>query len=196
MPLDEYTHENFYGPMNLDNTMFNPANIVDKDRIIPSEKDNYYRDCVLQGYVHDMGAAMMGGVAGHAGLFSNASDLAVIMQMLLNGGSYGGRDYIRPQTIQKFTKRYYKSSRRGLGFDMKELDPDKTLNMAEEASSNTFGHLGFTGIAAFADPDEDLIYIILSNRTYPTMKNYIFARENYRPRIQSVFYKAIMDSKT
>lgn len=195
MPLDLYAASQFYNPMNLDNTMFNPVDKVDRDRIIPSEKDDYFRDCVLQGYVHDMGAAMMGGVAGHAGLFSNAGDLAVLMQMLLNGGSYGGKNYIRPQTIEKFTSRYYKSSRRGLGFDMKELDPEKTLNMAEEASDNTFGHLGFTGIAVFADPDEDLIYIMLSNRTYPTMKNYIFARENYRPRIQSVFYRAMMDRK-
>lgn len=194
--LDQFAHDNFYGPMNLKNTMFNPSDKVDGKCIVPSEDDDYYRGRVLKGHVHDMGAAMMGGVAGHAGLFSNAQDLAILMQMLLNGGSYGGHNYLKPQTIERFTKRYYKSSRRGLGFDMKELDPDKTLNMAEEASSSTFGHLGFTGIAVFADPEEDLIYIMLSNRTYPTMKNYIFASENYRPRIQSVFYKAIMDSKT
>jgi CubicO group peptidase (beta-lactamase class C family) len=116
------------------------------------------------------------------------------MQMLLNGGSYGGVNFFKPQTVERFTRRYYKSSRRGLGFDMKELNPDKTLNMSELASSNTFGHLGFTGIAVFADPDIDLIYVILSNRTYPTMDNYIFAKENYRPRIQSVLYNAINKS--
>jgi len=191
MPLDDYVTRTFYKPLNLDRTGYNPAIRFDKSEIVPSEKDNYYRQCVLHGYVHDMGAAMLGGVAGHAGLFSNAQELAVLMQMLLNGGSYGGTDFFKPQTVERFTKRYYRSSRRGLGFDMKELDPDKTLNMAEEASPSTFGHLGFTGIAVFADPEYDLIYIMLTNRTYPSMKNYIFAKENYRPRIQSVFYKAM-----
>ncbi len=191
-PLDQYTNENFYSPLNLSHTSFNPCEKFDINQIVPSEKDDYYRGCVLHGYVHDMGAAMLGGVGGHAGLFSNAKDIAVLMQMLLNGGSYGGDDFIKPQTVQKFTRRYYKSSRRGLGFDMKELDPEKTLNIAEEASSNAFGHLGFTGISVYADPDEDLIFIMLANRTYPSMDNYIFAKENYRPKVQSVFYNAII----
>ena len=191
LPLDQYVGKYFYKPLNLRRTCFNPHQCLPKEDIVPSEKDDYYRHCVLHGYVHDMGAAMMGGVAGHAGLFSNATELAVIMQMLLNGGTYGGDRFFKPETVERFTKRYYNSTRRGLGFDMKELDPDKTLNMAEEASELTFGHLGFTGIAVFADPKYDLIYIMLSNRTYPTMKNYIFAKENYRPRIQSVFYNAM-----
>ena len=139
---------------------------------------------------------MLGGVCGHAGLFSNAEDLAVLMQMLLNGGHYAGKQFLRPETIQKFTRRYYKSSRRGLGFDMKELDEKKVLNIAEEASDQAFGHLGFTGISVFADPKHDLIFIFLSNRTYPTMKNSIFSKNNYRPRVQSVFYNAIMDSES
>jgi CubicO group peptidase (beta-lactamase class C family) len=191
MKLEDYVQKQFYIPLGLTNTMYNPDGIIDKDRLVPSEKDDYFRDQVIQGYVHDMGAAMLGGVSGHAGLFSNSKEVAVLMQMLLNGGTYAGREYIKPQTIEKFTKRYYKSSRRGLGFDMKELNGNNSLNMAEEASDNTFGHLGFTGISVFADPDYNLIYVFLSNRTYPTMKNHIFAKENYRPRVQSVFYKAM-----
>ena len=192
--LDQYVSDNFYKPLNLKRTMYNPLDQLEKDDIIPSEKDDYYRNCVLHGYVHDMGAAMLGGVAGHAGLFSNSKELAILMQMLLNGGSYGGNNYIKPNTVERFTRRYFKSTRRGLGFDMKELDPDRTLNMAEEASPYTFGHLGFTGIAVFADPKYNMIYVMLTNRTYPSMENYIFSKENYRPRIQSVFYRAMMDN--
>ncbi len=193
--LDEYVHEQFYEPLGLRNTLFNPLRRIPKDRIPPSEKDQYFRNEVIHGHVHDMGAAMLGGVAGHAGLFSNSEDLAVLMQMLLNGGSYAGNQYIQPQTVRKFTQRYYRSTRRGLGFDMKELDEDRTENMSVDASKLTFGHLGFTGISVFADPKYDLIYIFLSNRTYPTMENRVFSRKNYRPRIQSVFYQAIMDER-
>jgi len=194
--LDKFVEETFYRPMGLKNTLYNPLHSIDKNRIVPSEDDNYFRDQIIHGHVHDMGAAMLGGVSGHAGLFSSSKDLAELMQMLLNGGSYAGKNYLKPKTINKFTKRYYKSTRRGLGFDMKELDPDKNFNMAEEASANAFGHLGFTGISVYADPKHNLIYVFLSNRTYPTMKNYKFAKNNYRSRIQSVFYNAIMNPRT
>ncbi len=194
-PLDVYANENFYTPLGLHNTTFNPLRKIPKERIPPSEKDDYFRDEVIHGHVHDMGAAMLGGVSGHAGLFSNAQDLAVLMQMLLNGGSYGATRFISPQTIRKFTTRYHRSTRRGLGFDMKQLDSSKTENTCEEASDQAFGHLGFTGISVFADPKYDLIYIFLSNRTYPTMENWTFSKNNYRPRIQSVFYKAMMDDE-
>jgi CubicO group peptidase (beta-lactamase class C family) len=173
--------------------MFNPLKKLDPNTIPPSEKDDYFRCCEVRGYVHDMGAAMLGGVCGHAGLFSNSKEMAILMQMLLNGGVYGGKKYLSPQTIRKFTKRYYKSTRRGLGFDMKELDEDKKLNIAEEASDQAFGHLGFTGISVFADPKNDLIFVFLSNRTYPSMNNGLFSKNNYRPRVQSVFYNAIID---
>jgi len=195
LPLEEYVQKTFYGPLGLTKTLFNPLEKITKDFIVPSEKDDYFRDEVILGHVHDMGAAMLGGVAGHAGLFSNAEELAVLMQMLLNGGSYADVRFIAPQTVRKFTTRYHRSTRRGLGFDMKELNPDKTENVAEEASDLTFGHLGFTGISVYADPKYDLIYIFLSNRTYPTMENRVFSRKNYRPRVQSVFYQAMMDSE-
>jgi beta-glucosidase-like glycosyl hydrolase/CubicO group peptidase (beta-lactamase class C family) len=191
--LDQYGENEFYKPLGLRSTTFNPLNKFSSLLIAPSEKDNYFRNQIIQGYVHDMGAAMLGGVAGHAGLFSNAQDLAIIMQMLLNGGNYGGKQYLEPSTVYTFTTRHPRSTRRGLGFDMKELNPDKKLNMSEKATSNTFGHLGFTGTAVFADPDHDLIYIFLSNRTYPSMSNGRFGRNEYRPRIQSVIYNAIQN---
>ncbi|NNE14829.1 MAG: serine hydrolase [Saprospiraceae bacterium] len=195
MPLEKYVEETFYRPMGLQSTLYNPLDKIDANRILPSEDDEYFRDRVVHGYVHDMGAAMLGGVSGHAGLFSSARDLAELLQMLLNGGSYAGKNYLKPSTVNKFARRYYKSTRRGLGFDMKELDEDKKLNMAEEASSNAFGHLGFTGISVFADPKHDLIYVFLSNRTFPSMKNYKFAKNSYRSRIQSVFYRAMINTR-
>ena len=192
-PLENYVYDNFYQPMGLNNTLFNPLDRIAENRIPPTERDDYFRLKTVQGYVHDMGAAMIGGVSGHAGLFSNSTDLAALMQMLLNGGTYMGKKFLKPKTIQKFTNRYYKSTRRGLGFDMKELDPNKKLNVAEEASYQAYGHLGFTGISVFADPKYDLIYIFISNRTFPSMNNNKFSKNNYRPRVQSVFYRAIMD---
>ena len=193
--LDKYVEENFYKPMGLKNTLFNPLKRIPMDRIPPTEKDEYFRLQTVKGYVHDMGAAMLGGVSGHAGLFSTSKDLASIMQMLLNGGTYQGKKYLKPKTIHKFTNRYYKSTRRGLGFDMKELDPEKKLNVAEEVSYQAFGHLGFTGVSVYADPKYDLIYIFISNRTFPSMNNNVFSRKNYRPRVQSVFYKAMIDNR-
>jgi len=139
-----------------------------------------------------MGAAMLGGVSGHAGLFSNSMDLAILMQMLLNNGYYGGRQYLQPRTIDYFTKRHWRSSRRGIGFDMKELNPDKSQNMSEYASRSTFGHLGFTGTAVFGDPDHNIVYVFLSNRTYPTMSNNKLGKSNYRPKIQSIIYNAML----
>ena len=163
------------------------------NEIVPSEKDAYFRNQLIHGHVHDMGAAMLGGVAGHAGLFSTSHDLAILMQMLLNGGDYGGRTFLKPQTVHEFTTRYKYSTRRGIGFDMKQLNLSKYENMSEYASVSTFGHLGFTGTCAFVDPEHNLVYILLSNRTFPTMENNKFGKENYRPRIQSAIYKSIED---
>lgn len=191
MPLDTYLNKQFYGPMGLPVLGFNPLHRIPSDRIIPSEKDDYFRMQELKGYVHDMGAAMLGGVSGHAGLFSNASDLAALMQMLLNHGVYANNRYLDRNTIYTFTTRYQRSSRRGIGFDMKELDQKKHPNMSELASASTFGHYGFTGTCVFADPEQQLIYIFLSNRIYPTQKNRQLITENYRPRIQSIIYKAL-----
>lgn len=192
--LDKYCEKFFYKPLGLRFAGYNPrARGIPKEMIPPTEEDNYFRNQVVQGFVHDMGAAMQSGVAGHAGLFSNAHDLAVIMQMLINNGEYGGRQYLKPETIERFTQRHKLSTRRGLGFDMKEQDEDKTANMCEEASTSTFGHLGFTGTATWADPENGLVFVFLSNRTYPSMNNNTLHKENYRPKIQSVAYRALIN---
>ncbi len=190
--VDIYAKENFYDRLGLRTTTFNPLEKFDKNRIPPTEQDNYFRMTKIHGTVHDMGAAMLGGVSGHAGLFSNSRDLAILMQMLLNKGYYGGYNFLKPTTVEQYTRRHWASSRRGLGFDLKELNPDKTENMSEYASRNSFGHLGFTGTAAFADPDNDIIYIFLSNRTYPSMRNNKLGKNNYRPKIQSLIYKSLI----
>ena len=190
-PLDVYARRTFYRPLGLATTTFNPWKLGWADRCVPTEDDNYFRQQRLQGYVHDMGAAMIGGVSGHAGLFSNANDLAKIFQLLLNKGEYGGRRYLKPETVTRFTTRFKNSTRRGIGFDMKELDPAQSQNMSPLAGPNTFGHTGFTGNAVWADPDQNLIFIFLSNRTFPTMTNNKLINGDYRPRLQSIVYRAL-----
>ncbi len=187
----DYLDSTFYEPMGLLTPCFNPLNEFDKYRIPPTEEDKYFRRQRVHGYVHDMGAAMLGGISGHAGLFANSQDVAAMMQMLLNKGTYGGKQYISPTTIQQFTNRYFASTRRGIGFDMKELDPSKSQNMSPFASNETFGHLGFTGICTWADPKHNLVYVFLSNRTYPSMNNSKLYKLDFRPRIQSVIYRAM-----
>lgn len=191
-PIDKYTYNHFYRPLGLRRTGYKPLDCIAKEEIIPSEQDTYFRDQILQGHVHDMGAAMLGGVSGHAGLFSNAYETSIILQMLLNGGSYGGRRYLSPETIKRFTTRYKNGKRRGLGFDMKNLNDRHTPNMSTKASKSTYGHLGFTGVAAFADPENNLIFVMTTNRTYPTMENRKFIKKNYRPKAQSIVYDAFL----
>ena len=190
-PINEYLEENVYGPLGLKRTLFNPLERFDRSEIVPSENDAYFRAQKVQGHVHDMGSAMLGGVAGHAGLFSNAYELGVIMQMFLNSGYYGDTQYLRPETIKLFAKRHPRSSRRGIGFDMKQLDKSKSLNISEKASSRTFGHTGFTGTFAFVDPDYNLVVVILANRTFPSMNNKTYIRESYREKIHTVIYNAM-----
>lgn len=193
-PFTDYVHNTFYKPMGLMTPCFNPLHQFDKYQIPPTEEDKYFRRERIHGHVHDMGAAMLGGVSGHAGLFSNAQDVAAIMQMLLNNGSYGGKQYLSSSTVRKFTNRYFASTRRGIGFDMKELNPSKSQNVSKLASNETFGHLGFTGICTWADPKHNLVYVFLSNRTYPSMNNSKLYKMDFRPRIQSVIYRA-MDNR-
>ncbi len=192
MSLDKFALKNFYSPLGLVTATYKPLERFSKSAIVPTEDDNYWRQQLVHGHVHDMGAAMLGGVSGHAGLFGTASDLAVIMQMLLNGGSYGGVQYLKPETVRKFTTRHPHCTRRGIGFDMKELDASKSQNMGSMASNNTFGHLGFTGTVTWADPDHDLIYVFLSNRTFPSMHNYKLNKEDFRPKIQNAIYESMI----
>lgn len=190
--LDAYTQEQFYRPLGLYNIGFNPSHRFTKQRIPPTEEDAYWRKQKVQGYVHDMGAAMLGGVSGHAGLFANSHDLAVLSQMLLQKGIYGNRVYLKADVIDEFSSRYKEETRRGLGFDMKQLDESRSENMSEHASEYTFGHLGFTGTCVWIDPVEDLVFIFLSNRTYPSMRNNKLARMDIRPRIQSAVYESMV----
>lgn len=190
-PLDVYTDNMFYKPLGLKNTGFNPLQKLPESNIVPTETDNYWRMQTVKGTVHDMGAAMLGGVGGHAGLFSTSHDVAVLMQMLLNKGTYGGTRYLRPETVGLFTSRYLDSTRRGLGFDLKELNSNLSKNVSALAPESVFGHTGFTGCAAWADPDNNMVYIILTNRTYPK-RNQIFNNHDYRIKVQDVIYKAFM----
>lgn len=189
--LDEYTKASFYQPLGLKTTGYKPWINIDINRIPPTEEDNYYRMGRVQGYVHDMAAAMLGGVSGHAGLFSNAADLAILYQMVLNGGTYAGKQYLKPEVIQNFTTRHGSSTRRGIGFDMKELDATKTPTVCSSASEDTYGHTGFTGICVWVDPKVHLIYIFLSNRTYPSMENNKLSTLDYRIKIQQAIYDAM-----
>lgn len=191
-PLNAYCQTHFYGPLGLRRTMFNPHDVLSEAEVIPSEEDNYFRKQRVQGYVHDMGSAMLGGVSGHAGLFSNAGDLAVLGQLLLNNGYYGGKRYIHEATIQKFTTRVKPSTRRAIGFDMKELNPDRKSFTSQMASDGTFGHTGFTGTCIWIDPQYDLIFIFLSNRTFPSQKNNRLQKLEMREKMHSLAYRAMM----
>ena len=190
--LDKLAEDYFYKPLGAVTTTFNPLEKFPKDRIVPSEEDNYYRYGRVQGYVHDMGAAMQGGVGGHAGLFSNANDVAKIMQMYLQGGFYGGDRFLDSRTVKKFNTCYFcnKNVRRGVGFD--KPDSDGGGPASERASAKSFGHSGFTGTYAWADPEEDLVYVFLSNRTYPSATNTLLVKSGLRTRIQTVIYDAIV----
>lgn len=191
VPLDVYADSVFYRPLGLQRIGFRPYNRFSENEIAPSELDNYFRCQEVTGYVHDMASAMFGGVSGHAGLFSNAHDLAVVFQMLLNEGEYGGRKFIEPSTLAKYTKRFGRSTRRGIGFDMKELAKGKSLLMAQEASASAYGHTGFTGVCAWNDPDEQLLFVFLSNRTYPSMENNKLRTLRIREKVHTRAYRSI-----
>jgi len=192
-PLDKYVEDEFYTSLGLQYTGFNPLNRIKLNQIIPTEKDNYFRYQLVHGYVHDPGAAMLGGVAGHAGLFSTSNDLAILMQMLLNGGQYGGVKYIRSGTVSQFAKQQFplNENRRGIGFDKQDpIDWEKGPT-CESASLLSFGHTGFTGTYTWVDPEYNLIYIFLSNRVYPTANNTKLIRNNTRTKIHQVIYDAL-----
>ncbi|TAK44500.1 MAG: beta-N-acetylhexosaminidase, partial [Saprospiraceae bacterium] len=189
--IEDYAHNCFYEPLGMRTTTYRPLEKFPPGRMPPTEDDHYFRDRRIQGYVHDMGAAMLNGATGHAGLFSDANDLAILMQMLLNKGSYGGRQYLKPETIHQYASRCGKCTRRGIGFDMPQIQKGLEPNLSLLASENTFGHLGFTGNAVWADPDNGLVYIFLSNRTYPSMFNNKLGKMNTRIKVQDAVYEAL-----
>ncbi len=171
-------------------TTYNPTEYYSKNKIVPSEIDNYFRNDTLTGFVHDMGAAMQGGIGGHAGLFSNSNDVAKIMQMYLQGGYYGGKMFFSNTTINNFNTCYYcnDGNRRGLGFDKPQLDDSSPTCGCVPMSS--FGHSGFTGTYVWADPENKIVYVFLSNRTFPTMGNKMLSQYNIRTEVQRVIYES------
>lgn len=188
-PLNVYVQDNFYNPLGMQTAGFLPRNRFSKDQIVPTENDTYFRHTLLTGYVHDQGAAMVGGVSGHAGLFASANDLAILYQMVLNGGTYGGIQYLKPETVAEFTAKQSNVSRRGLGFD--RWDPEVSKHYPSDLASNeTFGHTGYTGTCIWVDPKSQLIYIFLSNRVYPKDSMLLNSRR-IRARVQDVFYEAL-----
>ena len=191
--LNEITQDRYYKSLGANYTTYNPRKVFSLKNIVPTEVDDYYRYKKVHGYVHDMGAAMQGGIGGHAGIFSNANDVAKIMQMYLQKGFYGGNRYLKAETIDKFNTCYYCESdnRRGIGFDKPQLgDEGPTCGCL---SMKSFGHSGFTGTYAWADPDEEIVYVFLANRTYPEAGKNLLLRENIRTEIQRLIYEAIIE---
>ncbi|TXD48741.1 glycoside hydrolase family 3 N-terminal domain-containing protein [Polaribacter sp. IC073] len=193
-PLETLVDEQFYKSLGANRTTYLPLKKFARNEIVPTELDTYYRNQLLQGYVHDMGAAMLGGVGGHAGLFANANDVGKIMQMYLQKGFYGGKRYLKSETIDKFNHRYFSDEkvRRGLGFDKPQLNP-RVKSTCGCVSDDSFGHSGFTGTYTWADPKSGLVYVFLSNRVYPNMNNRGLIDSNMRTRIQQVIQDAIID---
>ncbi|KPK84457.1 MAG: hypothetical protein AMS27_09880 [Bacteroides sp. SM23_62_1] len=192
-----YVNNNFYNKLGMNLTGYVPLERFPKDRIAPTENDVYFRRQLLQGYVHDPGTAMLGGVAGHAGVFSNANDLAKIMQMYLQKGVYGGLKFFADSTFDIFNSCPYcaEGIRRGIGFDKPELDPEKEGPGCKSISPSSFGHSGFTGTFVWADPESGIVYVFLSNRVYPDQDNEKLYNMNIRPAIQQVIYDARVEIK-
>jgi beta-N-acetylhexosaminidase len=189
MPADEYVMKNFYEPMGLKSIGYDPLARNSKRNIAPTENEKVFRNQTIRGSVHDPGAAMMGGVAGHAGLFSNAYDLAAVMQMLLNGGNFKGKDYLKKETVGLFTIYHSDSSRRGYGFDKPEKDNATRQEPypSKNASVFTFGHTGFTGTCTWVDPTNKLVFVFLSNRVYPDVSTTLL-KMNIRGKLMDLFY--------
>lgn len=188
---DIWLSDQFYTPLALRSMGYLPLNRMSKSRIAPTENDSLFRHQILRGYVHDQGAALMGGVAGHAGLFSNAYDLAVVMQMLMNQGSYGEKQWIKASTVQYFNQRHFPGNRRGLILDKPTLDKVGG-SPSSLASHESFGHTGFTGTMCWADPEEELIFVFLSNRIHPSVDNKKLIQQNIRTQLHTEVYKEIL----
>ncbi len=191
--FEDYLTENFYTPLQLKNTGFHPLNWRTRETIAPTEDDKSFRYQLIWGDVHDQAAALMGGVSGHAGLFSNAHDLAVIMQMLLDGGSANGRQLLKPSTIKYFTTAPFtaRDNRRALGFDKLPISKKGPATASKLASMASFGHTGFTGTFAWADPENDLLIIFLSNRVYPDPEINKLSRLGIRTTMHDILYDAV-----
>lgn len=189
-PLEDFVAQNFYEPMGSGTMGFRPLERFPESQIASTEREPNFRRLLLTGHVHDPGAAMHGGVAGHAGLFSNANDLLKMGQMWLQKGNYGGTQYFKPETIELFTQRTYATSRRGLGWDKPTGDWQGSTGVY--CSPATFGHTGFTGTCIWVDPEFELVYVFLSNRVNPEINPKLLS-SNIRTRIMDVIYQSIFN---
>lgn len=195
---EDYLTENFYEPLGANTLGFNPKTKNYLNNIVPTELDTLYRHDLTKGWVHDENASLLGGVSGNAGLFGSATDLAKLMQMYQNYGSFDGKRYLSEATIKEFTRVQFpeNENRRGLGFDKPMLGNDtlalKDAYPAPDVSPSSFGHSGFTGTFVWSDPENQLVYIFLSNRVYPTREHRNLYNLNIRPAIQQVFYQATL----
>lgn len=188
--LDSFVQTHFYGPMRLTEIAYNPWKHHSTDNIAPTQVDRLFRKQELCGYVHDPAAAMLGGVSGHAGLFSTVQDLGHLMQMLADGGEYQGVRYLKPETIQLFTSYQRNDSRRGLGFDKPDFS-GKTSPASTLGSKLMFGHTGFTGTCVWVDPEYNLVFVFLSNRICPDEENKELINGNYRIKIHDILYRSM-----
>jgi len=190
---DDFLYDNFYKSLGAYTLCFNPLTNFPKQIIVPTEDDKIYRKQIIQGYAHDYGAAMLGGVCGHAGLFSSANDIAKLLQMLLQNGTYAKTKYLDSATIKLFTTKpstTVLNSRRGLGFDRTENNNVGTASYL--ASDLSYGHTGFTGTMVWVDPEYDFIFIFLSNRINPSIENDKINEMNIRGKVHSLFYKSFL----
>jgi len=189
-PIDIFLDRRFYNPLGLDRFCYKPKRYFAETEIAPTEEDTIFRRSLIRGNVHDPGAAMFGGVGGHAGLFANAYSLAVLVQMNMNYGYYGGRYFHLPQTVPFFAERPFPRNRRGFGWDKPYLW-SKDGPTSQYCSSETFGHTGFTGTCVWADPKYKLVFVFLSNRVFPDAENGKLIKNNIRPRIHDMVYQAM-----
>jgi beta-N-acetylhexosaminidase len=196
-PLDAYVEGNYYAKMGLYNLRYHPLRYFPKAQIAPTEEDKKWRKQLVHGYVHDHGAALSGGVGGHAGLFGNAFDLAQLMQMYLDKGSYAGRQWLDSNVVKQFTREclFCPDNRRGLCFDKPETDSTKDSPVTTECSPEGFGHSGFTGTMAWADPANGLVFVFLSNRVYPGAEENKLAKSGIRGMIHQLFYQAVAEAR-
>ena len=191
--IEDYLNEKFYLPMNLSHICYRPLNHFTREQIAPTENDTVFRMQLIWGDVHDQAAAMFGGVAGHAGLFSNAHDLAELMQLFLNNGTYNGVHYLKPETIRYFTQAPFAASndnRRGIGFDKLPINKKGSCTASKLGSMNGYGHTGFTGTFVWADPSNNTIIVFLSNRVYPNAEPNTLVKMGIRTMLHDILYEA------
>ena len=191
--IEDYLNEKFYYPLNLSHICYQPLNHFTRDQIAPTENDTVFRMQLIWGDVHDQAAAMFGGVAGHAGLFSNAEDMAVIIQMFMNEGVYDGVRYLKPETVRYFTKAPFAASnenRRGIGFDKIPIDKKGSFTASKQGSMKGYGHTGFTGTFFWVEPENKTALIFLSNRVYPNTEPNKLAKLGTRTALHDILYEA------